>query len=233
MSLQPAADSPWWGINPDTGKSYTAADGQVVTWVCTGGLEPAVLVPFFRANGAPAVPAPPDPAVLAQQAYRQIPIPKPVVHFGPDPSNVAVKVPVWLSIDKTDPAPVTVTAGGVTVTATPALKSVTWLMGEPVDPTSPGVLAAPVTCAGNSLYVTAPQDVSWTTQPPCGYTYHWKSTAERTGGAQKWTVTASATWVISWVSNVGPGGQITAPPADTTAQLRVGEWTTIGVPASK
>ena len=40
------------------------------------------------------------PAVLAQQAYQQIPIPKPDIHFGPHPDLVAVNIPVWLWISK-------------------------------------------------------------------------------------------------------------------------------------
>jgi hypothetical protein len=42
-------------------------------------------------------------------------------------------------------------------------------------------------------------------------------------------VSASATWVITWTSNVGQGGTITAPPANSVANLQVGEWQTIGV----
>src|SRR5689334_7416124 len=50
MSPQPAAESPWW-------EGHTAEEGQVVQWVCTGGLTPAtclyctVLIPHFAANG--------------------------------------------------------------------------------------------------------------------------------------------------------------------------------------
>ena len=83
---------------------------------------------------APAAPPPPDPAVLAQQAYQQIPIPKPDIHLGPNPDLVAVNIPVWLWVSRAQVAPVTVTAGGVSVTATPALTSVSWSMGEPANP---------------------------------------------------------------------------------------------------
>jgi len=82
LSPQPAASSPWWD-------GQTVAEGQVVSWVCSDGSTPVVVVPHFAASGAaaapgapPAPPPPPDPAVLAQQAYQQIPIPKPDIHFG-------------------------------------------------------------------------------------------------------------------------------------------------------
>ena len=114
----------------------------------------AQVAPYrFVANAAPgaapAAPPPPDPAVLAQQAFQQIPIPKPDIHLGPNPDLVAVNIPVWLWISRAQVAPVTVTAGGVSVTATPALTSVSWSMGEPVIPTS-GVYTPPVVCSGEA-----------------------------------------------------------------------------------
>jgi len=229
LSPQPAASSPWWD-------GQTVAEGQVVSWVCSDGSTPVVVVPHFAASGAaaapgapPAPPPPPDPAVLAQQAYQQIPIPKPDIHFGPHPDLVAVNIPVWLWVSKVQVAPVTVAAGGVSVTATPALRSVSWSMGEPVDPNSPGVLAPPVVCSGGAMYTPAPTDVAPTVAPGCGYSYQWRSLKARTGGLGSWAVSASATWVITWTSNVGQGGTITAPPANSVANLQVGEWQTIGV----
>jgi len=65
--------------------------------------------------------------------------------------------------------------------------------------------------------------------PACGYSYQWRSLKARTGGLGSWVVSASATWVITWTSNVGQGGTITAPPANSVANLQVGEWQTIGV----
>jgi len=229
MNPQPEASSPWWN-------GHTAAEGQVVRWVCSDGSTPVVLVPHFAASGAaaapgapPAPPPPPDPAVLAQQAYQQIPIPKPEIHFGPHPDLVAVNIPVWLWVSKVQVAPVTVAAGGVSVTATPALTSVSWSMGEPVDPNNPSVPAPAVVCAGDAMYTPAPTDVAPTVVPGCGYSYQWRSLKARTGGLGSWAVSASATWVITWTSNVGQGGTITAPPANSVANLQVGEWQTIGV----
>ncbi len=226
LNPQPAASSPWWN-------GHTAAEGQVVRWVCSDGSTPVVLVPHFAASATPGAavppPPPPDPAVLAQQAYQQIPIPKPDIHFGPHPDLVAVNIPVWLWVSKVQVAPVTVTAGSVSVTATPALRSVSWSMGEPVDPNNPGHLAPPVVCSGDAMYTPAPTDVAPTVAPACGYSYQWRSLKARTGGLGSWAVSASATWVITWTSNVGQGGTITAPPANSVANLQVGEWQTIGV----
>ena len=232
MNPQPAADSIWWRGN-------SPADGEIVQWVCTGGTTPETctyctdLTPHFAATGAAAAggaapPPPPDPAVLAQQAYQQIPIPKPDIHLGPNPDLVAVNIPVWLWVSRAQVAPVTVTAGTVTVTATPALTSVSWSMGEPANPDSGGS-TTPVVCSGEAMYTAAPEVVAPEVIPVCGYSYQWRSLKSRTGGAGTWPVSASATWVITWTSNVGQSGTITAPPANSVTNLQVGEWQTVGV----
>lgn len=232
MNPQPAADSVWWRGN-------SPADGMIVQWVCTGGTTPATctyctdLTPHFAATGVAgagpaAPPPPPDPAVLAQQAYQQIPIPKPEIHVGPNPDLVAVNIPVWLWISRGQAPSVTVTAGGVSVTATPALTSVSWSMGEPINPDSGGA-PKPVVCSGEGMYMAAPEKVAPEVIPACGYSYQWRSLKSRTGGAGTWPVSASATWVIAWTSNVGQSGTITAPPANSVTNLQVGEWQTVGV----
>jgi len=193
------------------------------------------VAPFrFVANAAapgaaPAPPPPPDPAALAQQAYQQIPIPKPDIHLGPNPDLVAVNIPVWLWVSRAQVAPVTVTAGTVTVTATPALTSVSWSMGEPADPDGGAGSVPAVVCSGEGMYTAAPEVVAPTVIPACGYSYQWRSLKSRTGGAGTWPVSASATWVITWTSNVGESGTITAPPANSVTNLQVGEWQTVGV----
>jgi len=233
MNPQPAADSIWWRGN-------SPADGVIVRWICTGDTTPETctyctdLTPHFAANGVAAgggaaPPPPPDPAMLAQQAYQQIPIPKPDIHLGPNPDLVAVNIPVWLWVSRAQVAPVTVTAGGVTVTATPALTSVSWSMGEPVEPDGGASPAPAVVCSGEQMYTPAPEVVAPTVIPACGYSYQWRSLKSRTGGTGTWPVSASATWVITWTSNVGESGTITAPPANSVTNLQVGEWQTVGV----
>ena len=225
LPSQPAAGSTLWeGNDPASGTvEYTNC-------LSVGG---SLVAPYrFVANAAPGAapvaPPPPDPAVLAQQAFQQIPIPKPDIHVGPNPDLVAVNIPVWLWISRAQVAPVTVTAGGVSVTATPALTSVSWSMGEPANPDSGGA-TAPVVCSGEGMYTPAPEVVAPEVIPACGYSYQWRSLKSRTGGAGTWPVSASATWVITWTSNVGQSGTITAPPANSVTNLQVGEWQTVGV----
>lgn len=228
LPTQPAAGSPLWeGNDPASGKVEYTPCLQLPDGSPSGA-------PLYRFTATPATgPAPAAPQVsavdLAQQASQQIPIPSPVMNFGPNPDEVAVKVPVWMWVDRVDPAPLTVTAGTVSVTATARLQSVSWSMGDPVDPSNLAKLAEPVVCAGDSMYMD-PTDFAAGTESSCSYTYIWKSTADRTAGAEKWPITATATWTISWTASTGESGQITAPAAVATTALRVGQWTAVGVP---
>lgn len=210
-------------------EGHTAADGDVMMRTCSGGVTATNAGLVFVPNAGPAAPPPPDPADLAQQAFQQFNLTHPTLHFGPDEALVAVKVPVWLWVDPMQLAPVTVTAGGVSVTATPTLKSVTWSMGEPANPNRPRVMSKSVTCTGSSMFAAAPASVAPSVKPPCGYTFQWRSLKERTAGTGTWAVTASANWVVNWTSNTGEGGQIVAQPVNSVHQLEVGEWQTVGV----
>lgn len=234
MNPQPAAGSPWW-----EGKS--AADGQIVQWVCTGGMTPTtciyctVLIPHFAANGAvgvgaPAPPPPPTPEELAQQAYQLLSMPDPAMHFGPDDSRIAVRY--WLYLWVGDPGPVTatVTAGAVSVTATATVISVVWTMGEPVSAERLFSRSAPINCEG--LGVDPGPHIDTTVDPApgaCAYMYNVRSTPERTGGSGTWPVTATADWSITWAANTGQVGTLAAPPRVSTTQVSVGAWSTVMV----
>ena len=150
----------------------------------------------WTVNGAAPVAPPPDPAVLAASAVAQLTVPVPVVHVGAVGEPVAVKVPVSLWVD--DPAALvaSVSAGGVTVTATARLTSTVWSMGEPVgDPDSAGGggRAVSLTCAGAGTPASGVAGGS-----SCGYTFVWRSTAARTGGVGGWLVGVVARWTVSW-----------------------------------
>ena len=234
MSPQPAAGTVWWD-------GHSAADGQVVLWVCTGGLTTAtctyctVLVPHFAANGAaaagggaPPPPPPPTPEQLAQQAYQLLSTPDPSMNFGPDPNRIAVKYWLYLWVDDPGVVSATVTAGAVSVTAIAKMTSVIWTMGEPVSADNFGGRAAPITCQG--LGTNPGPSVDTTAEPAagtCAYMYQVRSTPERTGGSGTWPVTATANWTITWAANTGQAGTLAAPPRVSTTQVRVGAWSTV------
>jgi hypothetical protein len=125
--------------------------------------------------------------------------------MNPDPAKGAdqiVGIPTWLWVDANDlmpPPPVTVTAGGVSVTPSFSPQSITWDTGDgiqtcqgPGTPWAPGATPGPQTCA---------------------HTYS-KSSAGRPGDVFK--VTATVTWTVSYTVNGAPGGTL---PAQTTTSL--------------
>ena len=235
MSPQPAAGSPWW-------QGHSAADGQVMQWVCNGGLTAAtctyctVLTPHFVANGAaegggaPPPPPPPTPEELAQQAYQLLSMPDPSMNFGPDPERIAVRYWLYLWVDDPGVVSATVTAGAVSVTATATMTSVIWTMGEPVSADNLGSRSAPITCEG--LATDPGPEVDTTAEPAagtCAYQFQVRSTPERTGGSGTWPVTATANWTITWAANTGETGTLAAPPRVSTTQVSVGAWSTVMV----
>ena len=230
-SPQPAAGSPLWGGNDPSA-------GVVQYYSCPGAQAQGLnFGDRFLPNAAPAVPGappappPPNPAELAAEAYQQIPIPNPEMNFGPNDEQIAVRY--WLYLWTNDPGEIsrTVTAGGVSVTATAKLTSVTWSMGAPASVDQLGGRGETVTCAGAGKPAPVNADVVNDPRPAgyCAYMYQVRSTFERTGGSQSWPVTATATWTISWVANTGETGVITAPPFTSATAVCVGAWSTVNV----
>ena len=163
---------------------------------------------------------------LAQQAIGQLTIPQPVIGAGPNRSKLAVNLWTWLWVNNPGPLAATVALGGVSVTATATIASVTWSLGEPTttgDTYSPGAPAT-VTCQGTGTPLPASYD--WKVQPPCGYMFHWRSLTERTGGTGKWPVSATSTWNVTWQSTTGVTGATTLTAAANDA-FDIGEYRTV------
>jgi len=241
MNPQPAAGSPLW-------EGHSAADGVVEFFECDGGgggisqagastfrfaAKAAPAPPGKAAPAAPPPPPPVDPAVVAQEAYRLIPIPHPQMHFGPDAAHVAVRYWLYLWTDNPGPITRTATTRNVTVSATATLDSVTWSMGAPASTAYLGTVDGPVVCKGAG---TPPPANADTTVDPrsngfCAYMYQVRSTVDRTGGAGSWPVTASATWRIAWKETAGGNatGSIQAPPFTSATAVCVGAWYTVAV----
>ena len=241
MNPQPAAGSAVW-------EGHSAADGVVEFFECDGGgggisqagastfRFTAKAAPAAPGKGAPAAPPPPppvDPAVVAQEAYRLIPITDPVMHFGPDSAHVAARY--WLYLWTDNPGPITrsATTRNVTVSATATLDSVTWSMGAPSDVAYLGTVDSPVVCKGAGAPPPVNADTTVDPRPNgfCAYMYQVRSTDDRTGGAGSWPVTASATWRIDWKETRGgtATGTIQAPPLTSATAVCVGAWYTIAV----
>lgn len=123
-----------------------------------------------------------------------------------------VGIPVWLWVDGTSestwgPLSRTATYGGVTVTATAGVRSLTWSSGD----------GQTVNCGvGTPFNAAAMADQLAVDSPTCGFRY------QRTSGSGTFTVSASTTWVVEWTGG-GENGTIAMPLTTSTAQVRVGE----------
>lgn len=202
--------------DPSTGVLYEVSCPDAIN-AGTGNVVFANLGAVWAPNGVPPAAPPPDPAQLAQEAAGQMTAPDPVLHLGPDPARLAVKIPVWLSVDNPGPMTLTVAVRGLSVTVTATLASTTWTMGEPTTTTTT------LTCTGAGT--PPPPNPDPSTTPPCGYTYHWKSTTDRTHGTGTWPVTATTHWQVTWTATNGTNGALPAPLTPTsTQQFPIGEW---------
>lgn len=174
-------------------------------------------------NGKPVVAPSPDPGQLAEQASGRMTAPDPVIHFGPNLQKIAVKVPIWLWVDPSQPLTLTVTLRGLTVRVTASIKSTTWSMGEPIDEASPSVKVPAFSCDG--VGVPSPAKLDPEITAPCGFTYSWKSLANRTNGTGAWAVTATTNWGVTWAASDGTHGALARLlTPSTTQQVTVGEW---------
>lgn len=174
----------------------------------------------------PVAPPPPDPAVLAEQAYSELEVPPPTIGAGPDRTKLAVNLWTWLWVDNPGPLTNTVTAGGISVTVIAVLSSVDWSLGEPTTAGDTFAAGPPakLTCQGTGT--PPPTGYDWKAQPPCGYRFHWRSLKERTGGAGKWPIQATSTWDVTWQANTGATGATTLT-ATANDQFDVAEYRTV------
>ena len=167
-------------------------------WIPTGGAAP-----------------PPDPAVLAQNAWDQLQVPSPVVRTSPPSGQDAVvNLPTWLWVDDGtwDPVSQSAQAGGVTVTATAKATKVVWDLGD----------GTTVTCNGpGTPYVLGVSDPK-APSPDCGHTYN-RSSEGRPG--QRFRITATVTWTADYsVAGGTGGGTLPDLSASSATDLRVAEF---------
>ncbi len=128
----------------------TSCDGQYQgpVWLGAGGNGP----------GAPAV----DPAVLAQEAKRRLPVPTPTITMTPPPGKVLVNDNTFLSIDPSQwgQRTASASAAGVTSTVVGVPEKVVWSMGD----------GQQVVCTGPGTPYSPAIDFD-AQQPDCGYVY--------------------------------------------------------------
>lgn len=222
----------------DLWEGHDPSEGWIEVSPCADNVPGYALFRFVpnAAVAAPpaAPPPPPDPAVVAQSAYRKFLIPDTEVQFGPDPERIAVNMKTWLWVgNSTDLGEESANAGAVTVTAHARVVRVEWSPGEPAGKNpATGALGGTADTVSCTVVDQAPA-ADGSGEPGCSYVYKLRSLADRTQGKGTWTLTATAVWEVEWTATgVAPGQAMSGvirPPAQTTAaQVRVGEWRTVG-----
>ena len=198
----PAGAPEWQGNDPAT--------GQLLVNVCNGGQQ-FLFVPNEALGIQAAAPLPPpDPAVLAAQAYAELTPPAPTAHRSPDEDMpgqpwTVVQLWTWYWVDRTDWVPLsrTVELRGVsaTVTATPVATTF-----------DPGNGDSVVSCDGPGRPWTDPGDNS-DPEPSsvggCGYQY--KRVTESV------QATTSVRYAVTWTSSTGAGGALPDLLGSTTS----------------
>ena len=164
-------------------------------------------------SGAAVAMAPvlPNPAVLAQQAVRQLSLPSLSINTSPSTgSDQLVGLPTWLWLETGSWHPITATAAvpGESVTATATPTSVTWNLGDgnTIECQGPGTPYAATDSPGEA-------------SPNCGHTYTDTSAGQPNNA---YTVTATVSWAVDWAGG-GQAGTVPALKSTTTTPLRVAD----------
>jgi hypothetical protein len=202
---QPPLDAAVWQGNTD-GAIYRFTYAPDVTLPGNGGGE------FWSATPPAGPAAPPDPAVLAQEAVDAMQLRAIEIGIVPEatPGSMGlVGLPTWMWVDQPNentygPISRTVATGGVSVTATAEVDSIVWSMGD----------GRSVTCttAGTPYADSYGRQSS----PDCGYTY------SRTSAGGAYTVAATSSWTITWAGG-GQTGTIDDISFTQEAQVQIGE----------
>jgi hypothetical protein len=194
-------------------KGHSASSGGWYVSVCSGfhaGMPGGgVFYPPVWVTGAPNRPAPPSPEQIARRAENQLTLPTPTIVLSPAGQQL-VNLPTWLAINRSGWGQQSARAAvpGVAVTATATAHSATWSTGD----------GAAVNCRGPGAIFTAGDDPI-AASPDCGHTYRQSSAGQP---SQRFTVTATVHWSISW-AGAGQAGTFPDLTTTSTTQVQVAE----------
>lgn len=215
-ATQADSDPPQGKPNPNQpyGCTYTAAPSLTAS-IGAGGAQPGEwmdvecagpgvidpMPPIWVSNAAQAA-AQVGPAVVAQEAVKQLAFGSPSIEMAPpDGSRQLVSVATWLWLNPGtwQTLRASATVGTVTSTATATPSKVVWDLGD----------GDSVTCDGPGTPYSA-SDPQATTD--CSYTWP---------GPGSFTVTATVYWTVTWTAIGVPGGGNLGVQAGPPAQLPV------------
>ncbi|MFO6453035.1 MULTISPECIES: hypothetical protein [unclassified Aeromicrobium] len=202
---QPAAGDPaWQGHEPGDGNVYEC-------WQPQTDLQ----VQIWSAAPPPNSGAAPTPREVAQLAIDRMNLRAISIGIVPEPGRDRIGIvgmPVWMWVANANentwgPIRASASAGGVTVTAVARVHHIEWDMGDGME----------VTCRNPG---TAYQAAYGKKQSPtCGHIYE-RESADQPG--DKYTVTATSTWVVRW-EGAGQSGTFRFGGLRRSVQIAVGE----------
>ncbi|MGN9908225.1 hypothetical protein ACTMTJ_11845 [Phytohabitans sp. LJ34] len=183
-------------------------DGAWYTPTCAQGVGLPV---WFDAPPAGAE-APPDPETLARRAFAEITLRAPDLQIKPDPNGAGlVGLPVWLWVERGletwGPIFNSESDRGLTVTIEARVNNLTFDLGDG---------SPPVSCPGGGT--PYPKGATGPS-PDCGHVFT-KSSKQQPG--QKFTVTATTTWTVTW-SGGGEIGTFEPQIREATVGVRINE----------
>lgn len=151
-----------------------------------------------------------DPAQLAAEARRSIPIASPAINTSPEANRrLYVRVPSWFWVDPSwwQPYTATATAGRVSSTVTARPVRAVWSAGD----------GGGTTCAGPGVVWREGmrEDATY-----CRYTYYHSSAGEEGG---TYTLTVTVEFEVAWTSNVGLAGGLAGVSRSASRPVEVGE----------
>jgi hypothetical protein len=200
----PAGDPNWQGHEPGDGAVYNCYQPQT-----------DILIWIWSQDPSPNSGAGPTPRQVAQIAIEQMDLRAIDIGITPEPGEDSIGIvgmPVWMwaaNPDSHSVGPITesASAGGITVTATAKVHTITWDMGD----------GSEVTCTtGGTPYKASYGNAK---SPDCGHTYE-KSSSKMPNG--KYTVTATSDWVITW-EGAGQTGIVRLNGLTRSVSIAVGE----------
>ncbi|MEU9044522.1 ATP/GTP-binding protein [Kitasatospora sp. NPDC048343] len=200
LDPQPPADSIRWKIAAGTPADWQPGQGALYSRTCLAKGAELMSGDIYSATPPPGLGGMVDPAQLAQQAVESMRLTGADIGIAPKPgSKSLVGLPVWLWTAVKDttwgPKVASVSAGGITVTATAHVDRIIWTTGDGATETcrSPGKPYLPEYGAA---------------QPECGHTYT---------KAGQYEINATSKWVVDWTATTGQGGRITTDRQAATA----------------
>ncbi|MER6971185.1 hypothetical protein ABT304_09040 [Nocardioides sp. NPDC000445] len=200
----PAGDPVWKGHEPGDGAVYNCYQPQT-----------SLLTQIWSADPPEGAASGPSPREVAQMAVEQMNLSAIDIGITPEPGEDRVGLvgmPVWLWVQQPNsqtygPATASASAGGITVTATARVHQITWDMGD----------GTTITCDTPGT----PYEASYgrKASPDCGHVYTLSSSRKP---GEKYTVTASSSWVVNW-QGAGQTGTIRLDGLSRSVQIAVGE----------